>query len=69
MSKQFVVNLLLSKKEEYETLLELVNKQLEAGDVLRSQFEIDSAKKSKTYYEEVLMDINEKLNLIKSLSQ
>jgi len=37
------------KKEEYQELLDLVNKQLEAGDVLRSQFEIVSAKKSKKH--------------------
>lgn len=69
MVNQYVISLLENKKEEYETLLELVNKQLADGNVFRSQFEIDSAQKSKSHYKEVLTDINEKLNLIKKLSQ
>jgi hypothetical protein len=61
----YVVDLLNSKKEEYETLLNLVNNQFEKGNVFISEIEVDSAKKSKLHYEQVLADINEKIQLIK----
>ncbi|GAA4879747.1 hypothetical protein GCM10023310_69900 [Paenibacillus vulneris] len=60
----YVIDLLNNKKEEYETLLSLVNSQFEKGNVFRSEFEVDSAKKSKSHYEQILADINEKLQLI-----
>jgi hypothetical protein len=62
----YVVDLLRNKKEEYQSLLQLVNRQLESYNILRSKFERDSALTSKTRYEEILRDIDEKLSLIES---
>ena len=61
----YVVDLLNKKKEEYQALLDLVTRQLDDGTVLRSQFEVHHALKAKSLYEEVLDDIDEKLDLIR----
>jgi hypothetical protein len=65
----YVVNLLINKKEEYQTLLNILSRQLEDGNVFRSQFEVDGACEAKSRYEVIIRDIEEKLTLINCNAQ
>lgn len=62
----YVVDLLKLKRVEYNNLLDHVNNQFEQGDVFRSRAEFDSAKGAKKYYEDVIKDIDEKLEAIEN---
>jgi hypothetical protein len=63
----YALDLLKSRKEEYVTILDITNKQLEKGrEILRSNYEIEAAKKAKTHHERLLSEIDDAIEKLES---
>jgi hypothetical protein len=62
---KFAIKILERKKEEYETLLDIITNRLNAGNkVLRNQSEVNTAKKAKAHYEECLAELDAAIKLL-----
>jgi phosphoenolpyruvate carboxylase len=65
MNMKFAIKILERKKEEYETLLDIITNRLNAGNkVLRNQSEVNTAKKAKAHYEECLAELDAAIKLL-----
>ncbi|MNT26309.1 hypothetical protein D3C72_1618720 [compost metagenome] len=60
----FITKLLYNQRDEYQTLLDLVNEQLEDGTVFKTPLEVESAQNSKANYEDILRGINDAIGSV-----